>query len=75
MSQFKILIVEDDPNMNRGLVHVLKKQGYAVFSVDCGEKALESIRQNSLDLIVSDFKLPEWTAVRSLMPLKTLTRA
>ncbi len=55
---FKILIVEDDVNLNRGLVHVIKKMGYEVYSTETGEQALKLIKQRTFDLVVSDFKLP-----------------
>ncbi len=55
---FKILIVEDDVNLNRGLVHVIKKMGYEVYSTETGERALKLIKQQAFDLVVSDFKLP-----------------
>ncbi|MCA1785913.1 MAG: sigma-54 dependent transcriptional regulator, partial [Desulfobacteraceae bacterium] len=55
---YKILLVEDDEKMNQRLVYVLSKQGYAVTSVDTGEKALEQIKETGFDLVLSDFKLP-----------------
>jgi len=58
MKGYKILIVEDDEKMNQGLLHVISKEGYAAQSVDCGEKALERIKNIQFDLIISDFKLP-----------------
>ncbi|MBU0972288.1 MAG: sigma-54 dependent transcriptional regulator [Proteobacteria bacterium] len=58
MRAFKILIVEDDVNLNRGLVHVIKKQGYETASAESGEQALQCMKETSFDLIISDFKLP-----------------
>jgi DNA-binding NtrC family response regulator len=58
MKKYKILLVEDDEKMNQGLVYVLSKQGYAVTSVDTGEKALEQIKGTGFDLVLSDLKLP-----------------
>ncbi|NDY71169.1 sigma-54-dependent Fis family transcriptional regulator [Desulfobacter hydrogenophilus] len=55
---FTILIVEDDVTLNRGLVHVIKKMGYDVYSTKSGEQALKQIKQHSFDLVISDFKLP-----------------
>lgn len=55
---FKILIVEDDVNLNKGLLHVIKKMGYEVYSTESGEQALKLIKKQAFDLIVSDFKLP-----------------
>ena len=56
---FKILIVEDDVNLNRGLVHVIRKMGYEVCSTASGEQALKQIKQQALDLVISDLKLPD----------------
>ena len=58
MKGYKILIVEDDPKMNAGLVHIVSKEGYIVESVDSGEKALEKIKETKFDLVISDLKLP-----------------
>ena len=58
MSRFKILIVEDDVNLNRGLLHVIKKQGYDACSATSGEEALQCMKKHPFDLIISDFKLP-----------------
>jgi DNA-binding NtrC family response regulator len=58
MKKCKILLVEDDEKMNQGLVYVLSKQGYAVTSVNTGEKALERIKETGFDLVLSDLKLP-----------------
>lgn len=58
MTRFRILIVEDDVNLNRGLVHVLKKQGYDTSSAESGEHALKYIKEKPFDLVISDFKLP-----------------
>jgi DNA-binding NtrC family response regulator len=58
MVPFNILIVEDDVNLNRGLVHVIKKMGYDVCSTESGEQALKYIKQQSFDLVISDLKLP-----------------
>ena len=55
---FKILIVEDDVNLNKGLMHVIKKMGYEVYSTTSGEQALKQIKQHSFDLVISDLKLP-----------------
>ncbi|WP_245532030.1 response regulator, partial [Desulfobacter postgatei] len=44
--------------LNRGLVHVIKKMGYDVYSTKSGEQALKQIKQHSFDLVISDFKLP-----------------
>ncbi|WP_300465458.1 sigma-54 dependent transcriptional regulator [Desulfobacula sp.] len=70
MKGYKILIVEDDEKMNQGLLHVISKEGYAAQSVDCGEKALEEIKNIQFDLIISDFKLPGISGMELLKATK-----
>ena len=74
MGKYTILIVEDDQRMNQALLHILSKKGYAVESVDSGEKALERIRQNRFDLVVSDLKLPGMDGMEVLKAIKQYDR-
>ncbi len=55
---YKILIVEDEPNMRLGLKDNLEFEGYAVELADNGIKGLELILQHSYDLILLDVMLP-----------------
>jgi DNA-binding response OmpR family regulator len=55
----KILIVEDEPAMERGLRDNLEVEGYEVSSVDDGEAAVAAITQGQHDLIILDVMLPK----------------
>ncbi|MCM1112841.1 MAG: response regulator transcription factor [Muribaculum sp.] len=54
----KILLVEDDLNLNRNLTFFLEKEGYQVDSCTNGEDALYYVREGSPDLILLDRMLP-----------------
>jgi len=55
----KILVVEDEPKLNAGLVTGLQTRGYAVdFALD-GEEGEKLARMNEYDLIVLDIMLPK----------------
>lgn len=55
----KILVVEDEPKLNKGLVEGLQNRGYAVdFSFD-GEEGERMARMNDYDAIVLDIMLPK----------------
>ncbi|HCC22073.1 DNA-binding response regulator [Candidatus Uhrbacteria bacterium RIFOXYC2_FULL_47_19] len=55
----KILIVEDEPKLNAGLVTGLQNRGYAVDFAFDGEEGEKMARMNEYDLIVLDIMLPK----------------
>lgn len=55
----KILIVEDDPTMLRGLKDNFAYAGYTVLTADDGEKGLDTALDKRPDLIVLDIMLPK----------------
>jgi DNA-binding response OmpR family regulator len=54
----KILLVEDDPHLAKGLQFNLEREGYEVFLVENGASALDQLREKDFDLIVLDLMLP-----------------
>ncbi len=66
---FKILIAEDDSELRQLFEKVLTKNGYSVIGVPDGEKALEALDHEYIDLIISDIMMPVmdgYELVRSL---------
>lgn len=55
----KILVVEDEPNMVRGLKDNLEFEGYDVTTAETGASGLTQILKNSFDLVLLDVMLPE----------------
>ena len=55
----KILIVEDEPSMRLGLKDNLEFENYEVDTVEDGETALKTIRENNFDLVLLDVMLPK----------------
>lgn len=58
MAQY-ILIVEDEASLREGLATNLKSKGYQVHTAQDGEKALEYLKSNAVDLILLDIRLPK----------------
>ena len=54
----KILVVDDEPDLLRGLIHNLKFEGYSVDAGDDGNIALKKILENKYDLIILDIMMP-----------------
>ena len=53
-----ILIIEDDPVLSDGLSCTLRDGGYAVDSVDSGDRAEQVLASQEYDLIILDLGLP-----------------
>lgn len=53
-----ILVVDDDPHVARTLVDLLALHGYASTRAESGEQALEMLRQEAVDLVILDVRLP-----------------
>ncbi len=54
----KILLVEDDADLNEMIRTVLENQGFDVLAVGSGEAALEALDQHHVDLMISDVMMP-----------------
>ncbi|MGY8762955.1 MAG: response regulator, partial [Nitrospinaceae bacterium] len=48
----RVLLVEDDPHLAKGLLFNLEREGYEVFLVDNGLSALDQLREKDFDLII-----------------------
>ena len=55
----KILLVDDEPSIQKMLVHALEREGFQVQAVGDGEAALESFRSFEPHLIILDIMLPK----------------
>jgi two-component system OmpR family response regulator len=54
----RLLVVEDDPAMSSMLCRGLRREGYAVDSVDDGADAVWTISESDYDLVVLDAMIP-----------------
>lgn len=55
----KILLLEDDKSLNRGISFKLKKEGFEVETAFCIEEAKNIFDNNKIDLIITDIGLPD----------------
>lgn len=66
----RILIIEDEPDMRRGLQDNLEFEGYEVFSTANGAEGLRIALKESFDLILLDLMLPGMDGVEVCRQLK-----
>src|ERR1043165_9091814 len=61
-----LLIVDDEPGMRQLLSHVFGRANHSVRAAENGAKALELLKQEPADLIVSDVKMPAMNGIELL---------
>ena len=69
MSNFRILVVEDNQDNMTLIVDVLSSLGYDVIQAINGEKGIEATQKEKPDLILMDLSLPVmdgWTATKKI---------
>jgi signal transduction histidine kinase/DNA-binding response OmpR family regulator len=54
----KILVVDDEERMCESLKTLLSGVGYEVTAVENGEKAIDKIKQDDFDLVITDIRMP-----------------
>jgi DNA-binding NtrC family response regulator len=65
-----ILIVEDEAKMRRLLELNLGEDGFTTFSAGDAESGLKLLRENSVDLVLTDLKLPGMSGLEFLQAVK-----
>jgi DNA-binding NtrC family response regulator len=67
-----LLIVEDEAKMRRLLELNLAEDGYTIHTAADAEAGLNTLRQEKIDLIVTDFKLPGMNGLEFLQAVKRI---
>jgi two-component system response regulator AtoC len=66
----RILVVEDDAVFVRPLQRTLESEGYEVRTVTSGEAALDRLREEDFDLVVTDKRLPKMDGIEVVRQIK-----
>ena len=61
--KLRILIVDDDRRMTRTLADILSISGHEPVEADCGAQALEILRKQEFDCVLTDVKMPDMDGV------------
>ena len=69
-SRKRVLVLDDENAIQRLLKIVLESEGYDVVTTDDGRLALEMIRQQPIDLIIQDLRMPKMDGLQFLRHLK-----
>lgn len=71
-SEHTLLIVDDEDNIRKTLVRVLRGEGYRILTASGPGEAFELLARNPVGVILSDQRMPEMTGVEFLSRVKGL---
>ncbi len=71
----KILVVDDEQSMTQFLGIVLRKEGYQVTVANNGRDALEKVRTEGFDAVISDIRMPGMDGIQLLEAVKKIDPA
>ena len=74
-TNFHILVVDDEAAQRQSIAGFLKKKEYSVESRENVEQGIAYVAQNPVDLILTDFKMPDGTGEDLLMAVKKINPA
>jgi DNA-binding NtrC family response regulator len=72
MEKHSILLVDDDPYILEGIGADLESQGFQVTKTNSGDTALELLRENTFDLVITDLVMEDTDGIQVLKNTKKL---
>ncbi len=72
MTDFRVLLVDDEVEFVETLVKRLRKRKLDVFAAFSGKAALEIIQQQPVDVVVLDVKMPDMDGIQTLREIKKI---
>jgi two-component system alkaline phosphatase synthesis response regulator PhoP len=69
--QYKILVVDDEKDIQEFIEYNLKKEGYEVFLANNGVEAIEAAKRIKPDLILMDVMMPQMDGIQACQQIKS----
>jgi len=71
-NKLRILIVDDDRRLARTLVDILRCKGYEALAAHSGAEALDNVRKDYFDCVLTDIEMPQMNGVELHEAIKEL---
>ena len=71
----RILVVDDEEMLRRGIVKILQLEGYSMFEAGDGDEGLRAALDKNPDLIISDVHMPNMNGFMMLEELQKNTKS
>lgn len=72
MKQMSILIIDDEEAQLKSLESFLKRRGFQIYTANSGPEGHKLAQNNTIDLVLTDFRMPEWNGFAVLRKMKEL---
>jgi DNA-binding NtrC family response regulator len=63
MTRNTVLLADDEDTLRRNLAQVLKEEGFDVIACADGSEALQSLKTNTIDALITDLRMPGLTGM------------
>jgi len=72
VEKYKVLLVDDEPDILEFISYNMRKEGFQVFTASNGQEALELAKAEKPELIILDVMMPEMDGIETCEELKRI---
>jgi two-component system NtrC family response regulator len=72
MNKLSILLVDDEESILMSIKSFLSRRGHNVLTANDGEKGIEMVRNNVIDLVLTDYRMPKKNGLEVLKETKLI---
>ncbi|MBN1621257.1 MAG: response regulator [Endomicrobiales bacterium] len=70
MKETKLIVVDDDPGIRQACMKALEVEGYDVRGAESGESAMEILKKEQFDVVITDLQMPGISGIELLEGIK-----
>ena len=72
MKDYSILVIDDEDAQRNILMGYLEKKGFSIYSASSGNEGIKLVKNNLIDIVLSDYKMPDKTGIEVLEEVKKI---
>ena len=72
MNKLSILLVDDEESILTSIKSFLSRRGHTVLTASDGEEGIEKIKNNVIDLVLTDYRMPKKNGLEVLKETKLI---